>query len=121
MASRGELVVPAYMVKAGAVDHLRGRLPGFAAGGAVGVNVTPRTPSHGQVESSLMGSVNKLAVAFAKAAQAAGSSVPGGGGGAARWKNQILTALAMLNQPGSLLGAVEHRMNQESGGNQFAR
>ena len=33
--SRGELVVPAHMVAAGAVDHLRGRLPGFAAGGMV--------------------------------------------------------------------------------------
>jgi hypothetical protein len=33
MLSRGEVVVPAGMVRAGAVDHLRGRLPGFAAGG----------------------------------------------------------------------------------------
>jgi hypothetical protein len=33
MLSKGELVVPARMVSAGAVDHLRGRLPGFAAGG----------------------------------------------------------------------------------------
>lgn len=36
MLSKGELVVPAHMVKAGAVDHLRGQLPGFAAGGAAG-------------------------------------------------------------------------------------
>ncbi|MBO0813680.1 MAG: hypothetical protein J2P30_00785, partial [Actinobacteria bacterium] len=33
--SRGEVIVPADMVKAGAVDHLRGKLPGFAAGGSV--------------------------------------------------------------------------------------
>ena len=117
LASRGELVVPTRLVRAGAVDHLRGQIPGFAGGGVV---VSAHTPSHAQVESSLMGSVMKLATAFAKSAQAAaaaGSSVPGGGGGAARWKNQILTALAMLGQPASLLGAVEHRMNQESGGN----
>ena len=31
--SRGELIVPAHMVTAGAVDHLRGSIPGFAAGG----------------------------------------------------------------------------------------
>jgi hypothetical protein len=31
--SKGELVVPAHMVSAGAVDHLRGRLPGFGSGG----------------------------------------------------------------------------------------
>ncbi len=35
-AQRGELVVPAGMVAAGMVDHLRGRIPGFAAGGTVG-------------------------------------------------------------------------------------
>lgn len=34
--SRGELIVPASMVKAGAVDHLRGAIPGFAAGGMAG-------------------------------------------------------------------------------------
>ena len=31
----GEVVVPAPMVRAGAVDHLRGRLPGFGSGGMV--------------------------------------------------------------------------------------
>ncbi|MDQ2873974.1 MAG: phage tail tape measure protein, partial [Actinomycetota bacterium] len=31
----GEVVVPAGMVRAGAVDHLRGSLPGFASGGIV--------------------------------------------------------------------------------------
>ena len=35
-ASRGELIVPADMVRAGAVDHLRGAIPGFAAGGVAG-------------------------------------------------------------------------------------
>lgn len=34
-AMPGEVVVPTAMVKAGAVDHLRGQLPGFAAGGPV--------------------------------------------------------------------------------------
>jgi hypothetical protein len=35
-ASRGELIVPANMVRAGAVDHLRGAIPGFATGGVAG-------------------------------------------------------------------------------------
>lgn len=35
MLSPGEVVVPKNMVDAGAVDHLRGKLPGFASGGWV--------------------------------------------------------------------------------------
>lgn len=35
-AMPGEVVVPTAMVNAGAVDHLRGKLPGFAAGGLAG-------------------------------------------------------------------------------------
>lgn len=46
-------------------------------------------------------------------------SVPAAGGGSsvARWAPLILKALQLLGQPSSLLGAVEHRMAQESGGN----
>jgi predicted transcriptional regulator len=36
MASKGELVVPEWLVKSGAVNHLRGKIPGFAGGGMVG-------------------------------------------------------------------------------------
>jgi hypothetical protein len=36
MASKGELVVPEWLVKSGAVNHLRGKIPGFAGGGPVG-------------------------------------------------------------------------------------
>src|SRR5262249_35898452 len=36
MLMPGEVVVPVPMVRAGAVDHLRGMLPGFASGGVVG-------------------------------------------------------------------------------------
>jgi hypothetical protein len=35
MLTPGEVVVPVGMVRAGAVDHLRGMLPGFASGGVV--------------------------------------------------------------------------------------
>jgi hypothetical protein len=34
-ASKGELIVPTKMVSAGLVDHLRGSIPGFAAGGII--------------------------------------------------------------------------------------
>jgi transglycosylase-like protein with SLT domain len=34
--SRGELIVPTHIVSSGAVDHLRGMIPGFAAGGYPG-------------------------------------------------------------------------------------
>lgn len=36
MAQRGELVVPTRLVQSGAVDHLRGMIPGFSQGGFVG-------------------------------------------------------------------------------------
>ena len=78
LAMPGEVVVPTHMVAAGAVDHLRGRLPGFAAGGAVGVNVATTTPSYKTIESSLLSSLDKLATAFAKTAAAA--TAAGGGG-----------------------------------------
>jgi hypothetical protein len=77
-ASRGELIVPANMVKAGAVDHLRGAIPGFAGGGVV---VSAHTPSAASVESTLMGSVNQLATAFAKSALAATAGTGAGGMG----------------------------------------
>jgi hypothetical protein len=35
-AQRDELIVPPQIVKSGAVDHLRGKIPGFASGGVVG-------------------------------------------------------------------------------------
>ena len=50
LLSKGEVVVPTSMVSAGAVDHLRGKLPGFAGGGYVGyaaggaVNQSPVIP-----------------------------------------------------------------------------
>ena len=42
LAQRDELVVPVPIVKSGAVDHLRGMIPGFASGGVVGRS--PGTP-----------------------------------------------------------------------------
>ena len=62
--SKGELVVPTKMVKAGAVDHLRGSIPGFARGGQVGqgVSVRPDLPA----QSVINAAVGKAVVAMAK-------------------------------------------------------
>ena len=130
MLMPGEVIVPTSLVKAGAVDHLRGMLPGFAAGGTVGPLRTGEAGigrfykadvnDEGYSLVAAMRKALKASEAKARAAAQAGSSVPAGGGGAARWKNQILTALGMLNQSGSWLGTVERRMNQESGGNPSA-
>ncbi len=55
-----------------------------------------------------------LAAAFVRSLGALGAT---GGAGVARWAPVILRALGMLGQDSSNLGAVEHRMSQESGGN----
>lgn len=45
-----------------------------------------------------------------------GGSSGGGGGGVSKYASTITNVLSLLHQPASLLGDVEHRMNQESGG-----
>ena len=75
LAQRGEVIVPTGMVRAGEVDHLRGRIPGFAAGGQVGVNVAASAPGPAQIESTLMASVIKLATAFAKTLGGSGQAI----------------------------------------------
>ncbi|MGH3673646.1 MAG: transglycosylase SLT domain-containing protein, partial [Pseudonocardiaceae bacterium] len=44
----------------------------------------------------------------------------GGGAGVDRWSGVALSALALMQQPGSYLGITLRRMNQESGGNPTA-
>jgi SLT domain-containing protein/phage-related protein len=58
-----------------------------------------------------------IAAAAAAAAAAARLIVGGGGGGAAQWESVILQVLGELGQSADLLGAVERRINFESGGN----
>jgi hypothetical protein len=96
----GELIVPTPLVNAGAVDHLRGRIPGFDAGGLVGgVNATGNTNVlTGQqavtdyssfttsVKNALVSAMRTAILAVAKAAAAAaisGVAGPGGGSDAA--------------------------------------
>ena len=64
----GELIVPAAMVRGGAVDHLRGQLPGFAAGGLVGgsfsgsgLSLRASVPPVAVVDKAVLAAVNYLA------------------------------------------------------------
>jgi len=60
----------------------------------------------------------QVKLAASKAASGSGSKYTGSfGAGVTQWAPDILKALAMLGQSSSNLGAVEHRMMQESGGN----
>ena len=95
MLMPGEVVVPTNMVKRGAVDHLRGYLPGFASGGAVGASKLTGAPntwpgqmydkfqSFGQHETTkaLTSALAAAVKAAIKAAQAA--LLSGGGTGSA--------------------------------------
>ena len=74
----------------------------------------------GLVGKTLDGIQKLIEGAYAKqqAAAAVNTGVPGGG--AAQWASVILRVLAELGQPANLLGAVERRINFESGGNPTA-
>lgn len=60
LAQRGEVIVPTRLVKAGAVDHLRGHIPGFASGGVVGLNVSAGTPSAASIYATVGTTVARL-------------------------------------------------------------
>ncbi len=145
MLMPGEVVVPTTMVKQGAVDHLRGRLPGFAAGGQVGspqayatggkVNIGDTGNLTLDFPKNVVTSINdftgrstaQIAVsattAFAKAAAAAlakfnaGTHVPNVGSGVARWAPLVKQALAMERLPAADILLVLYQMLTESGGN----
>jgi hypothetical protein len=120
----GEVVVPKGMVRAGAVDHLRGRVPGFAAGGMVGnlgvMNGQATTTFHHQFVNrftkameSAMTSAMKSAISSAMSAAAAGTA----GGGVQRWRGLVLRALGMEGLSLGLVNDVLYQMQTESGGN----
>ena len=120
LAQKDELIIPPGIVRSGAVDHLRGMIPGFAAGGVVGsyAGALPglskwMISENAQTVRAIESSVASAVVAGIRAMQSSG----GGGAGVAQWAPLILQALAMLHQSSANLGPVEHRMMQESGGN----
>lgn len=129
----GEVVVPASMVSAGAVEHLRGRLPGFAAGGfvsaadAIGSQAVPfaggkehtfglaLAQPFGQSLLTVFQAAISAAIAAAKAA-AAGPAISGGGGPAAALFRRMYPAWA----GGARWTAVNYVAMRESGWNTYA-
>jgi Lysozyme like domain len=79
--SKGELIVPTKMVSAGLVDHLRGMIPGFQAGGVAGVNLPAMTKTFDQTMTDVM--TTAMVRAMTVAAQSAASAFAGGGLGRA--------------------------------------
>ena len=128
MLMPGEVVVPVPMVKAGAVDHLRGQLPGFASGGAVGPLRTGEAGigrfykadvnAEGYSLTTAMRTALKAAEAAARAASfAVSGSGPVGGDAAA---NKAL-ARRMFPWPASMWPSYDYLEMREAGYNRFAR
>jgi phage-related protein len=98
---------------------------GFAGGGGVNVNAT--APSATSIQKTSWDAMVKLVQAayVSSPATGGGGAPPSGGGGAvgsgvARWTSVVAQALALLGQSQSWISTVLRRMNQESGGNQYA-
>jgi hypothetical protein len=134
LVQQDELIVPTGIVRSGAVDHLRGMIPGFASGGYTGQGTSGlakfgqshyNTEWSGMVstmEKDMAGAIN-AAIASAKAAAAASGGGPGGGGptGAGEKAN---AALARSMYPSWGSGAQWTAWNSlemgEAGWNRFA-
>ena len=132
-ASRGELIVPARMVSGGAVDHLRGSIPGFAGGGLV------KSGNLGVFSGSrarLLGQAVPVAVHFrdgipddrgdeSRHYRGEGGRGAGGGGRVPREGRRrgravagdVLRVLGMLGLPLGDAGTILAQMPTESGGN----
>lgn len=76
--SRGELIVPAGLVSAGAVDHLRGLIPGFAGGGYVNPIPPGAIPERIDQGVDFAGSGPILAIGNARIIETGGGGWPGG-------------------------------------------
>lgn len=78
----GEVVIPTHMVRAGAVDHLRGRLPGFASGGLVGgsggLTVGASFPPVRVIDKAVLLAIQNLAQYHAKELYAQSGAGPRG-------------------------------------------
>ena len=122
MAMPGEVVVPTRMVQSGAVDHLRGSIPGFASGGVVGHyggGLGGLSPWVRQEHAATVKAIENATAAATFAAIRQGP--PGGfGAGVARWKPDVLSVLGMLGLPFGDAPTILSQMQTESGGNPFA-
>ena len=138
LAMPGEVVVPTGMVNAGAVDHLRGQLPGFATGGIVGsykgnlAGLQPWAAANSAATQRIVlsdlihGVVAAAGAAMAAAAAAAarrgiGAGVGGPGGGAPAANAALARAMMPAWGSGPEWAAWNYVAMRESGWNQFAR
>src|SRR6185312_7538840 len=133
-AMPGEVVVPTRMVSAGAVDHLRGKIPGSAAGGVVRgtPGIFAGRPGHYVIreedaytrnaQNKMVDAMRIALTAHEKAAiSGGGAGVPGPGGG----QPAANAALARRMMPSWGSGAEWAAWNtlemHEAGWNQYAR
>ena len=131
LAMPGEVLVPTSMVAAGAVDHLRGRLPGFAAGGVVGNysgsvpgQTTWLTSEYAQTVKAIQAATAAATAAgIQAAAQAAsiGAGAAGPGGGAPSANAALARRLMPAWSAGAPWAAWNYVEMREAGWNQFAR
>jgi hypothetical protein len=117
MAMPGEVVVPTRMVSAGAVDHLRGSIPGFAGGGIVGSYHGPVAGLPPWTSRNQEATITAIGTSIAKAFASSFITSAGAGAGVQRWAPLVLQVLALLGQPRGDLGVVLSQMGTESGGN----
>jgi hypothetical protein len=127
-AMPGEVVVPTAMVNAGAVDHLRGSIPGFAAGGLVSYSGNAVSGVSSSVSTNYPANVTIDSEALANAITAGTAiSLPGGDlsahGGSAAANQAVARALLPLFgwSVASQMPYLTALWNRESGWNQFAR
>lgn len=129
--SKGELIVPANMVAAGEADNMRGRIPGFAAGGVIGgmpqaAAAFTGTDSKNAVTSGITSAMAAAKAAVLKAVEAsissAGSTTVSGSGpvGGDSAANKAL-ARKMFPWPASQWAAFDTLEMHEAGYNRFAR
>jgi SLT domain-containing protein len=125
MLTPGEVVVPVGMVKGGAVDHLRGRLPGFAAGGLVDAPPWAGAQGSGAAGGWAGSWVQGEVAAFFTAARAAAAAAAAAGtpvayskvAGVTQWETDVSKVLSWLGLPQSDLPTVMSQIQTESGGN----
>lgn len=132
MLMPGELVVPAAMVQAGVVDHLRGKLPGFAGGGLLagagqdfeGSAASTFMPAAANAGSGAMLSAFLTAAAAAAAAQAKAQAqqfVSSGGASGGIIESMFVTLAAQRGWTGAQLNALLDVENREAGFNMTAQ
>jgi hypothetical protein len=119
--SKGELIVPARMVADGAVDHLRGSIPGFASGGVAGTvaALEPFPTKFANALGTAMTKSMETAMTNASALAASAFGIPGAvaaSGPAQTIARRLLASMGWSNQ----WPALDYLWTRESGWNYLA-